>query len=367
MKIVFIAPVPPPLTGNSLAAKIFLDKLKEENDLELINLNKNTFKNGASSFERVKQIFKILLKINESKKNAEAIYFSISESTAGNIKDLLIYLICFKKINKLFIHMLGGAGMKSILEKKGIQYRLNKFFIRRVAGVIVEGWPQANTFLQTTAQNKIHIVPNFAEDFLFATEVQVQQKFLSLEPFKILFLSNLLYGKGHNELVEGYLELCEELKNKIEITFIGGFESDSDKKLFLDKINGHSGLIYHSAFVSGEEKKSFYLNAHVFSLPTYYPYEGQPISILEAYAGGCVALVTNHSGIPQIFHEGINGYVVEKHSSLSIKKAIEKIYIERHELVKIALYNREDAFNNYRTSIYCKKMIDVIHKKHHLS
>ena len=360
MKVVFIAPLPPPLTGNSLAAKVFYDELLKSHEVELINLNKESFKSGAGSFGRLKQIFSILLKVIKEQKKADIIYFSISESTMGNIKDLLIYLLCFKKLEKTFVHMLGGAGMKSILEKKGIQYRLNRFFMSRLSGIIVEGWPQASTFSQIIDKNKIHIVPNFAEDFLFITEAQVRNKYEKINPLKILFLSNLLYGKGQNELVDGYLSLDKDLRDNVKITFIGGFESDIEKQKFLKKIEGQSGLLYHSAFVSGEEKKSFYYSSHVFCLPTYYPYEGQPISILEAYATGCVVIVTEHSGIPQIFKDALNGFAVEKQSGESIRKTIENICKNKDILMPIGLTNRNTAFERYRTSIYGSALLKII-------
>ena len=67
--------------------------------------------------------------------------------------------------------------------------------------------------------------------------------------------------------------------------------------------------------MNGTQKKDLYSNAHIFCLPTYYPWEGQPFCILEAYAAGCVVITTNHSGISQVFKDGINGIEVEKKST----------------------------------------------------
>ena len=73
--------------------------------------------------------------------------------------------------------------------------------------------------------------------------------------------------------------------------------------------------------MTGEKKRRLFAEAHVFCLPTYYSYyEGQPISILEAYASGCVVITTDHGGICDIFKDKINGFRVEKRSCLSIKK-----------------------------------------------
>ena len=214
MNILFIAPIPPPLTGNSLAASVFLNRLKRDNNVEVVNLNKNSFQNGVSSLKRIGQILGILKKVWNLRRSVDLIYFSISESSSGNIKDILIYLICFKKLKMTIIHMLGGAGMKRMIDKRGVQYKLNKFFISRLAGVIVEGEQQALTFSKVIKRDRIFVVNNFAEDFLFINKEEVKKKFENKNPLKILFLSNLLYGKGHNELAEAYIGLSVENKKK---------------------------------------------------------------------------------------------------------------------------------------------------------
>lgn len=365
MKIIFIAPLPPPITGNSLAAKVFFDELEKSHKVEVINLNKDSFKSGISSFGRIITILRILIKVWHDKNDADIIYFTISESLAGNIKDLLIYLICFKKLKQMIIHMLGGAGMKSILEKRGIQYRLNKFFVSRLGGIIVEGQVQADTFSELLPHEKIHVVNNFAEDFLFVSEEEITEKFTNMYPLKILFLSNLLYGKGHNELVDAYLGLTDVMKEKVKIIFVGGFEADKHKKEFFKRIDGHKGLFYYGKFVSGNEKKALYCESHIFCLPTYYPYEGQPISILEAYATGCVVITTKHSGIPNVFCHGVNGFEVEKKSANSIKMVIEQIIQKHEDLLPMALANRNIAYAKYRTAIFSASLVEIIEAVKH--
>jgi glycosyltransferase involved in cell wall biosynthesis len=362
MKILFIAPVPPPVTGQSLAVKVLFDNLSEKHHVEIININKESLKSGMNSLGRIKEIAGILKKVLVKQRNKDLIYFTIAESFAGNMKDLLIYIFCYSSRKKIIIHMLGGAGMKSIIDKKGWQFRLNKFFISRLLGVIVEGQKQFGTFKNLIAPARIHVTPNFAEDFLFLSENEIQNKFISIFPVRILFLSNLIIGKGYKELVEGYLQLTEENKEKVIITFVGGFESDNRKGEFLKTIDGQKGLIYYGPFVSGNEKKALYTNSHIFCLPTYYPFEGQPISILEAYATGCAVITTDHSGIPDIFSNRVNGFEVQKMSPESIRLVIEEIVKNPDQLLPIAISNRNTAFSKYRTSIYAASVIGFFEK-----
>lgn len=360
MKILFITPFPPPVTGNSLAVKILFDELNKSNQIEVVNLSKKSFKNGFNSFERIIEVVSILKQVWIKKRKVDRVYFTISESFAGNIKDLFIYLICYFKLDRMIVHLHGGAGIRTImLGKKNIQFTLNRLFIKRLGSVIVLGKTHMDIFSGVISKSKMHVIPNFAEDYLFLSEEEIIRKFEKSRPIRILFLSNLLPGKGHIELVNAFLELNDNLKENISIDFAGGFESENQKAEFLNIIRGIKGINYHG-ILSGVEKRNIFSKSQIFCLPTYYPYEGQPISILEAYATGCVVVTTNHSGIPDIFMDGINGFEVQKKSVNSIKLVIEKILSNPEQLMQIALSNSKIAFEKYRTSIFNTAVISVI-------
>ena len=125
---------------------------------------------------RFPTVFRFLIDVARNGRSADVIYLTISESRLGNLKDLCIYLICCRRLQRMFIHLLGGAGMKRILERPGIQCRLNRFFISRLAGVIVEGRTQAATFSAVAARERIHIVPNLPKTSCFVTEERNQAK-----------------------------------------------------------------------------------------------------------------------------------------------------------------------------------------------
>lgn len=358
MKILFIAPLPMPITGHSLASKVFHDGLLKNHDVDVVNLSKNSFISGINSFHRIIQIFIIFQGVWQKKKDADVIYFTISESFAGNIKDIFIYLICFKSLSKMVIHLHGGSIKKLIFDKIKILYLINKYFISRIGGVIILGQSHLDIFLEFIDKKKIYIVPNFAEDFLFTYDELIKEKFHNTIPLKILFLSNLIQGKGHNELVDAYQALSDELRKKVKIEFAGAFESDKHKDEFLKKIDGYEN-IHYSGIVNGAEKKHIFSNTHIFCLPTSLS-EGQPISILEAYASGCVVITTNQGGIVDIFKDQINGFEVQKNSTVSIKSVIEQILENPTLLLPIAIHNRKTAYNKYRTSEYNASLIKII-------
>jgi len=351
----FIAPIPPPINGQSLASSVFYHSLVRRHDIYLVNTSRQ-HKSGL--LRRVAEVFMILIQIIRSR-DSDVIYLTISESISGNIKDLFTYLICFRKLDSMFLHLHGGAGMINILSNK-ILRSLNAIFLKRVRAVIVLGDTHKVLYDSLIPSKKIYVIPNFAEDYLFIDEPSLEQKFEKMELINVLFVSNLVRGKGFIELVQAYKLLEPHLQNKLTLHFAGSFNDAGIQDMFLSQIRDLPNIHYHGV-VHGQEKKDLFHSAHIFCLPTYFPFEGQPISILEAYASGCAVITTDHSGIKDIFSNEINGFFVEKKSPTSIKHALELIYFRGAPLlIPIAKNNFETAKAKYRQSSYVKKLCDVI-------
>jgi len=348
MRILFIGPLPEPITGQSLACQVLYNFLSERHQVQLVNLSKGGFRQGINSISRIIEVFLIVWQVWRSCAKVDVVYFTVSESRAGNAKDLLIFLVCWPILSRMVIHLHGGAGMRRIMGTSGFVRALNGFFLRRLGAVIVLGRSLRDIYSSQVPSERLYVIPNFAQDELFACRDQVVAKFSNQVPLRLLFLSNLLPGKGHLELAQAYSCLDQDQQAAITIDFAGSFEDDSQREIFLSLIIGFPGLKYHGKVLGGA-KLELFKQAHVFCLPTYYPYEGQPISILEAYASGCAVLTTAHSGISDIFSDGKNGLQVEPRSFQSIGSALHIALSNGELLLECALRNLQDAEVRYRS------------------
>jgi len=75
------------------------------------------------------------------------------------------------------------------------------------------------------------------------------------------------------------------------------------------------------------------LRNYIFCLPTYYPNEGQPISILEAMANGCAIVTTDHGGIKDVVTKE-NGIFVGKSNPCDLKNALQSKNLEATMIAK---------------------------------
>jgi glycosyltransferase involved in cell wall biosynthesis len=349
LKILFIAPIPPPITGHSLATKILLDEVSQFNEVVLVNLSKkNLLNHRSNALTRSFELLKILIKIYRNYKKADLIYLTISESFFGNFKDILIYIICYSKIHNLVVHLHGGSIEKELWSKSPFLYKTNKYFLQKIKLAVVCSKMHESIFKDILSQKKVITLNNFSTNELFLTEDAILQKFKS-KKIKIVFISNLIPKKGYFDLLNAFLSLNKDYKKRITIDFAGEFDTKINKNNFLSKIMPYKQLHYHGV-ISGEAKKELFSKAHIFCLPTSY-FEGQPVSLIESYASGCCALVTKMGGINDIFEDKVNGIEIFPNNSNSIVKAIEFSLENIDFLLETAINNNKKA----------KKMFTIQH------
>ncbi|MFG6468714.1 glycosyltransferase family 4 protein [Roseateles sp. BYS87W] len=351
MKILFIAPLPEPVTGQSLACKVLFDALAPHHDISVININKPSLKSGQGSLHRGLQSLHYAWRAFRSARRADVIYFTIAESVAGNLKDMAIYLACLPHLSRMVIHLHGGAGMRVLMHDRPLLSRINQWFLRKLGGIILLGERHLDIFQALPPPRRIHLIPNFAQDAFFLPPADIDRKFAQVAPLRLLYLSNLIPGKGYLELLAAFELLSDEERRQLRIDFAGAFENPEDEASFKARIAPHAGLQYHGV-VGGAAKADLLAKAHVFCLPTYYPYEGQPISILEAFASGCAVITTDHSGIFDVFEPGACGLAVEKQSPAAVAQALRTCLTDPSRLRAQGQHNRALADERFRVATY---------------
>jgi len=352
MNILFIAPLPPPITGHSKCAELLYKHLKLDNHVKLVNLSKNNFKNGKFDFFRFLQILKIFFLIFKYKNKCDKVYFTISQSFGGNIKDLLIYIILINKLDKTTIHLHGGSIKTNLFDKYNLIYKINNFFYNKIKNIVILGESHIKIFDAIVNINNIYIVKNFYEKIFLLNINEINIKFneINIKKLKILFLSNMQKEKGYLHIINAISLMNINYLNNFEFHFAGKFDNIKDKLEFKSKIDYQTNIFYHD-FVDGSIKKELLKNTHILCLPTTF-LEGQPISIIEAYASGLVVLAPLQGGIVDIFNIN-NGYPIES-NEFSILTTLQNILFDKKSLLNIALYNNS----------YVKESFDL---KNHLN
>ena len=358
-KICFIAQFPPPMHGLSKAVETLYNS----------ELNNEVNPSSQFEFERVditknKDFLKNLLRISRSK--ADLFYFTISQTKGGNLRDLIIFKLLELQHKKCLIHLHGGY-YRQLVDKdmSGWQRRANYKAIRKLAGVIVLSESLKRIFEGMIDDNKIFVVENCVDDQYLLTDQEIEEKLKNIEHvdvLHVLWLSNFIRSKGYPFV----LEMAKAEKDRVaagedkrfHFDFAGKFFEENEREYFdryVKKNKLEEYITYHGV-IGGEQKKELLKKCYLFALPTRYPNEGQPISILEAMGNGMFIITSDHAGIPDIVEDGVNGIVIAK-NQVDAKKSYETaIKLSCEDLRKTIAINRESVMIRFSQKNYVGKV-----------
>lgn len=352
--VCIIGQFPPPIHGLSKAIEtLYNSHLKEKYSFNKIDITNN------------KRILRNLWKILMSHNNLY--YFTISQTKGGNWRDLLILKLIACKKRKCIIHLHGGY-YRQLIEKdcKGIQRRLNYSIMKKVDGCIVLGNMLRSIFKNIIDDSKIFIVPNCVDNEYLLPQTFIERKINDIEDsniIHILYLSNFIESKGFKDVLNLALIAKNKSQHNLQFHFAGKFFKDEDHSFtqkFIQQNQLQEYVTFHGV-VSGKSKKELLQQCHIFILPTRYPNEGQPISILEAMGNAMSIITTNHAGIPDITKNGVNGLVVDK-NNINLNDIYNYIlYLNQHRsiLKDIANINYQTAITQYTEAQYISNLDKV--------
>ena len=357
-KILMIGPFPGSLNGQTIANQTAYEGLKVEYDVDRINtLKENDFtdksKQGKFILSKFLRIMKEIL--SEVKKiitgNYDVVYMTSGQSFLGFMRFSPYMLACIIKNISYYNHIHGGCFRKMYDSQSQFKQKLLNFFIRRSTGIIVLGESLKSMFEGILREDKIYICENGVQDGVVAIEDEIKEK---IERYKndikkrVVYLSNLMEEKGILDLLKASEKFNDE---EIEFNLAGAIEP-SIKYIVEDYLLKYPQKIKYHGIVSGEQKKKLLLKNYIFILPSYD--EGQPISILEAYATGC-AVITDElvGGIRDIFRANVNGMSIKIMDGKSIYNSIKNIQEGRYFI---------DNYQIFREQFTEDKFIDKIKK-----
>lgn len=365
MKLLLIGPFPPPINGMSLANKMLKKGLKDNHIIRIVNTGSkkklgNVEEMGLFKFEKlfatIGPLFNGIILILFSKK-IDLVYITPGQANWGYLKYVpFIWFAHFRGI-PCVIHIHGGYFRHAYDQTSGWKRRLIDGSLKRLSGVIVLGESLRYMFEGLVPEEMIFTCPNGVEDEIFATEEEINKKIRRWQEddtIRVLYLSNLLRSKGILDLLEA-IKLLKQDGVKVHLDVAGAIEPGIRKEVERYFLELDKEVTYHGV-VQGEKKKELLLRNYIFCLPTYYPNEGQPISILEAMANGCAIVTTDHGGIKDVVTKE-NGIYVGKSNPCDLKNALQS---KNLEATMIANYQR--ANQKYHCRGFASRIDSILHK-----
>lgn len=127
-----------------------------------------------------------------------------------------------------------------------------------------------------------------------------------IQSHNVLFLGRLGHRKGTYDLLEVIRRIDKELPSDVRFYLCGDGEVEEVKRKV--EALGISHRISHIGWIDGKQKEDFMKQSMVNVLPSYN--EGLPMTILETMAHGIPNISTSIASIPEVLHDGENGFLI---------------------------------------------------------
>ena len=351
-KIVVIGPFPNPVHGCSLANEVLVRGLiKRGISCHVINMATD-FSEQIGSFS-IKKVLNALKKYLSVFKvvQCKVVYLTPGQSYFGVLKYAPFIIVAYLARKQIIFHVHGNHLCKEYKLVKPYKKRIMNFIISlSTKGIVLSPSLRVNLspFLP---EDKIFSVFNFAENYLYDSSLKK-----SFNNLNVVYLSNLMTEKGILDL----LDALKQLKDK-DVMFeakIAGAIAKETTTLVLEKIECLGERVNYLGTIYGKNKKELLQWGNVFVFPTYYPSEGQPISLIEAMATGNAIVTTKHAGIPDILTEQ-NAFFVDAKSPTQIADTLAIFYINNQKFREKSQFNIYDSIK-YSEDSYVNNILRVI-------
>ncbi|CAD5268236.1 MULTISPECIES: glycosyltransferase family 4 protein [unclassified Imperialibacter] len=332
--VLFFTNFPPPYTGHTVNNELVFGWL---NDAQKKKINISNSKGRLQStgllriggiVSHIKKLIGLRKELNRRRYNC--LYMTFSHSTLGFLKNYLTTLAARGKVDFIVGHI--HTGSYSSLFRKNLLRPFTLSFVTGVDRFIFSSermYAKCASYIQL---NKKFVLENTLSKELLVSKEEVELKIRSRkkeDTFQLIYISNMIPSKGYKDLAKALVLLSGNSAIDFHATFIGGWMARSDELEFLSFLSENKLEKFVTVLGAISDRQALrraLMEAHVFILPTYYPTECQPVSIIEAMNAGNAIISTFHASIPEYVKTDVNGVLVEKMSPLQIRDAIVRLY-----------------------------------------
>jgi glycosyltransferase involved in cell wall biosynthesis len=357
-KIVLIGQFPPVITGQSLITQYIYEKLLCWG----CSITKISF-NQIDGNKALNYFFFYYRFIIECSKNNLIIYLSPARSNLGYLRNFIIILYASFFNNKIVMHYHCGDYDNFLASSNFFVKKTSFYIFKKVAYHIFLSKRLLGNFSKLKLEeSKIIIIPNS----ITSSEPKSDSGFTQLcSVYKIVFMSNLLPSKGYMLLLEA-LDLLVNKYNiqNVRCDFYGEFLSEDTRSVkdlkrgFEEYIrqNKLSDFVKYNGIVNGVIKQNVLSNSQIFVLPTHYPVEAQPLSVLEALSNNLLVIATEFRAIPDMITDGVTGVLLKSNSADCLAVKIMSVLSNPEEYARIAKAGQKHFYDNFSNTIFDKNI-----------
>ena len=367
------------MTGVTLAVELLIQGLidaKVPNLLVDTTFFNRRVKSGTFSSLRAIETLLVILRVWITLPSCNIYYATMSTSPLGFIRDYLTVGVAKLLGRRTVLHLHGGGFEDFYITGKPWLQRMIRANLRRTNTIVVLGELLKEQFecVGDFVKPKLKVVPNGLTLGVDEPD-EVCKTLVEGQRVELLYLSSLMPSKGFFDVLMAMALLEKESPQRFHLNLCGSFV-DAKTETAVEvhdevtlhayiKENGLEEYVTYHGQVVGKQKEKQFTQANIFLLPTSYPWEGQPLSIIEALAFSIPVISCNHKGIPEMVESGRTGLFVKPKAPRSIASAIIDITEDSGRYSNMSLAAREHYEANFKRDVHLDQLTRAIYGKGH--
>ena len=265
-----------------------------------------------------------------------------TSGSLGALADLIIGKYCHYHRTKNILHCHYGKIIE-VLQSKGLIAWLTKKSMQQYDQIwVLDRKTLGFLKMQKDIKASIYLTPNSIN---VATNIPIAPKSYN----RIAFIGNLYVEKGIIDLIKA----MKMVPNDMTLDIVGDGDK-AVKKQMMEQIGElYNQRIFLHGMLPHHEAMNFMAQTDILVLPTYYPSEAFPISILEAMSLGKLIISTNKGAIPDMLesNNGKCGIIVREKDPKNIADALQWVFENKNKADELCMNAYRKVASAYNTDI----------------
>jgi glycosyltransferase involved in cell wall biosynthesis len=366
IRIAVIGSLPPPFTGQNIQTLRNSELIGRHFEVSTIDTSTGAaeLNDERPVLSRLKHYAALRSAIRTTLERLQAdavVWHTVSPQIAGHLRDTFAVVPSIPPGTPLYAVVHWGNFDK--LFRRLTTTATARRLVRRCTAFVFLDESLATRCSEWIPDEKRLVIPNTIDEALIPDAAAIAKKISRFgstpthSKKTILFVANMIPSKGYMELldslpalvksevgsgvdsgvdtavdsaVDSAVDFAEDFAVDFAVDFVARFVgkwiSAADEKAFHERVKalGLEGRIDHVGQITDRsELARLYLEADVFVLPTYYPTEAQPLSVIEAIAAATPVVVSRHASLPSMVTAGKEARFVDPTKSAEISAAIK--------------------------------------------
>lgn len=299
-RIIALGAFPPPRTGQSVVTEVVCAALERQAEVVRIDASRGmrAWRSGLQGALRrfLAWIGAIRDLRAAMKEGADVVYFTPAASRMGTLRDVVALLVMGRG-RKIVAHVHAGS-MGAHLERS----RVARWTARRCDRILVPSEYVAAAIRTSLPDADVRVAYNPIAPELRLNRDVVEAKWErnDLRPPSILFLANMIPGKGYGDLISA----VSRLKSPVRVVLAGEWSDNAARMRLQGRLDtlGVAEQIYVTGALSVEEVRDALLDATLLVHPSRLD-ESASLVVVEGMAAGCAIVASDHTGCREMVQE----------------------------------------------------------------